>query len=282
MTLVALVGSISPILTGCVPDRWVSVEPGEYTVVHSGGTASQIAQREIQKLEVDRDKRVLVFTLTDSSKAIASFIARDRAEWPPGCPSNINSTRMEVLDIIENPLRIGAMTFSNPILVRDCPPEPMQVVLREDASQSSGGAIGGSGGACDHANECVFFEPGVPSSSSLNTPIPRSMKGYELYSWRAGQEWYFTLMTGTNRVKTYEEVTSDEKSMDVKLTVRGIEELKITLGQLPADAHIIWRGSQALDRIGMQPSDLMLPPRRVIEEIEAHCNEAGIQLEVVH
>jgi len=34
-------------------------------------------------------------------------------------------------------------------------------------------------------------------------PLPRSVKGYELYSWRSGGTWQFTLITGTNRLKTY-------------------------------------------------------------------------------
>ncbi|MDY6876648.1 MAG: hypothetical protein SWK90_10680 [Chloroflexota bacterium] len=70
-----------------------------------------------------------MFTLTDGTEIVASFVPRDRAEWPSGCPANINSTRMEVLDIEEDPLTIGAVVFSDPILVRDCPPDPMRVVL---------------------------------------------------------------------------------------------------------------------------------------------------------
>ena len=31
------------------------------------------------------------------------------------------------------------------------------------------------------------------------------MKGYELYSWQVGDEWYFTLITGTNDMRVFQE-----------------------------------------------------------------------------
>ena len=158
------------------------------------------AGQAIRGLGIDRDTRVAVFTLADGSEIIASFAPRDRTEWPSGCPANIGSTRMEVLDIKGESLDIGAVTFSDPILVRDCPPD--QVILRSD------GAIGGAGGACAHPNGCIFFRSGATPA-----PLPRSMKGYELYSWYAQQEgeWYYTLITATNRLKTWEEITSQEQ-----------------------------------------------------------------------
>jgi hypothetical protein len=41
--------------------------------------------------------------------------------------------------------------------------------------------------------------------------LPRSMKGYELYSWREGDGWRFGLITGTNRSKTCAEITGGEE-----------------------------------------------------------------------
>jgi TolB protein len=159
-------------LAGCSLDRWSSVEPGEYIVVPDRGIAKANALREIQKLEIDRDKRLMVFTLVDGTEITASFVTRNREAWPSGCPANINSTRMEVLDIVEDPLTIKstkAITFSHPILVRDCPPDPMRAVLRED------GAIGGSGGACTHPNKCIFFGRRA-TPTSFATPITRATR----------------------------------------------------------------------------------------------------------
>lgn len=139
-------------LSGCSTARWAGVESGEYVVVCGEGEANEVAMRAIQKMEIDRDQRVAVFTLVDGSEIVTSFVPRDRAEWPAGCPTNIGSTHMEVLDIQEDTLTIESVTFNNPILVRDCPPNPMRIVLRED------GEIGGGSSACTWPSECVFFE----------------------------------------------------------------------------------------------------------------------------
>jgi hypothetical protein len=39
--------------------------------------------------------------------------------------------------------------------------------------------------------------------TSIET-LPRSFKGYELYSWEEEGQWHFTLITGTDRTKTIE------------------------------------------------------------------------------
>ena len=150
IVLTVLVGLI---LSGCSTTRWAEVESGEYIVVCSETEASDVAMRAIQKLEIDRDERAAVFTLVDGSEIVTQFTPRDRAEWPAGCPANLGSTHMEVLDIGEDTLTIDSIIFNNPILVRDCPPDPMRVVLQED------GEMGGSGGACTQPSKCIFFEP---------------------------------------------------------------------------------------------------------------------------
>ena len=50
----------------------------------------------------------------------------------------------------------------------------------------------------------------APDWEKIPNPLPESLKGYELYSWQAGGEWLFTLTTGTNRIKSFEEITSIE------------------------------------------------------------------------
>lgn len=114
-------------------------------------------------------------------------------------------------------------------------------------------------------------------------PLPLSIKGYELYSWRVGQEWYFTLVTGTNRTKTRQEIASSENVIEkewTKVTVQGIYDLEVALEQLPSDTWVVWMGPQTMRKRGVRPGDLRLPPRRAVEEIKAHCQELGLWLEV--
>lgn len=135
----------SSLLSGCVPDNQVPLVSGSYVPV-PGGTPGPIAL-----IEVDQSGQEVVFYLQDGSGVAVSITARDRADWPSGCPTNINSTSMEVLDIAEGPLMLDGLTFADPILVRDCPAEPDRIALRED------GPVGGGGGACLGVDNCLHF-----------------------------------------------------------------------------------------------------------------------------
>ena len=150
ITVLALAGLF---LGGCSLDRWVEVESGEYAVLREPGMAQAAAAREIETLQVDRETQQVVLKLVDGSEIVTSFVPRERSAWPSGCPANIQSTRMEVLDIETDPLTIGATALDRPVLVQDCPREPVRLVLRSD------GAIGGASTACPYPEPCIYFAP---------------------------------------------------------------------------------------------------------------------------
>ena len=86
--------------------------------------------------------------------------------------------------------------------------------------------------------------------------LPHSMKGYELYSWyeeREGQ-WFYTLVTGTNRLKTIEEFRAREYYVDpggwVSITVRDDGALKTVLRRLPEGEQVTWIGAEWLKQVG--------------------------------
>ena len=110
------------------------------------------------------------------------------------------------------------------------------------------------------------------------------MKGYELYSWLADGEWHFTLITGTNRLKTGAELTMRGDTVEgdwVKITVDSVEELKTALGRLPPGSVVVW-----LDRVGLASRQsaaavkLELPPRDLVSIVDTLCTESGIRLEL--
>jgi hypothetical protein len=74
--------------------------------------------------------------------------------------------------------------------------------------------------------------------------LPRSMKGYELYSWSEDKQWHFTLITGTNRNKTLEEIISNEDFISeagwVHIQVVGVEAIENVLSKLPQNEEILW------------------------------------------
>lgn len=129
---------------------------------------------------------------------------------------------------------------------------------------------------------CTGGEP-LPTAS-LPQSLPQSMKGYELYSWESGKVWRFTLITGTNRLKTLTEITSPESVVEddlVKITVEGVPELKAALDRLPSGAQVVWRRGRDLPSGSLiPPARLEFPPGYIVEEVQSYCSKLGIELEV--
>ena len=46
----------------------------------------------------------------------------------------------------------------------------------------------------------------IPSKDSASDRMLRSMKGFELYVWENKGEIYYSLLRGTNRIKSYDEI----------------------------------------------------------------------------
>jgi len=119
--------------------------------------------------------------------------------------------------------------------------------------------------------------------TELETKLPHSLKGYELYSWQVENEWYFTLISGTNRLKSYEEVTSGGNVVEagdwgwVNIRVKGVDSIKATLGRLPEGEQVLWVGEHWQKDWG----NIALPPNEPVDEIEAYCRQLGVELNVV-
>jgi hypothetical protein len=111
-----------------------------------------------------------------------------------------------------------------------------------------GGLLSGCGKAA---------QPTVP-------PFAESMKGYELYSWQEGDQWKFSLLIGTNREKTLDEI----KAADVVLT--GVDALTSTLEKIPAGQYITWSSREALS----------FPPEEVRNQVEKACKDRRLILNI--
>ena len=117
---------------------------------------------------------------------------------------------------------------------------------------------------------------------STAAPLPRSVKGYELYSWRSSGTWYFTLITGTNRLKTLDEITAPENVEEgdwVKITAAGVPELKAVLARLPTGTQISWVSARHLDSSERETGPrIRRPPVWVFRELKAYCSERALEL----
>ncbi|PKN85994.1 MAG: hypothetical protein CVU45_08425, partial [Chloroflexi bacterium HGW-Chloroflexi-7] len=116
-------------------------------------------------------------------------------------------------------------------------------------------------------------------------PLPGSMKGYELVSWQTGDDWNFTLITGTNRSKTFEELmTADSQVSEngfMKITVTGIDPIKQVLAMLPEKSEVLWSG---MDLSGLVPEGTVYfayPEKQIRDDLISFCSNNNVALEIL-
>jgi hypothetical protein len=112
--------------------------------------------------------------------------------------------------------------------------------------------------------------------------LPRSFKGYELYSWEEGGEWHFSLISGTNRTKSVEEITSGGEVITasgwVKIQVTGEEEIKGVLSRLQRNEQVCWCDEPHTGQI--DGTDFRLPPAATVDAIKKQAEQCGLELMV--
>ncbi|HCS40231.1 MAG TPA: hypothetical protein DIW44_11700 [Anaerolineaceae bacterium] len=116
-------------------------------------------------------------------------------------------------------------------------------------------------------------------------PLPESMKGYELVSWQSGDDWNFTLITGTNRLKTFEELMTPDSQVSesgfVKITVSSVESIKQVLAMLPEKTEVLWSG---MDLSGLVPEGTVYfayPEKQIRDELINFCADYNVALEIL-
>ena len=102
-------------------------------------------------------------------------------------------------------------------------------------------------------------------------------KGYELYSWKIKNHWYYSLLPRATSSKSYAEITG---SKSVQRDTSGLES---ELRKLPRGEEVFWMGD-APDRAdnahASRTLDLKHPSRKRIKRIKAICNKLGIRLKL--
>ena len=128
---------------------------------------------------------------------------------------------------------------------------------------------------------CSKDKSQVTSSIKLLNPdsvsFEHSMKGWELYSWPNGNNWTYSILEGTNRCKTLEQVTGNY------IIVTGNDSLKILLDKFPLHEEIFWIGEEWLDRIwNNNTSNLTLPDINTLNEIRDYCTQKQLVLSITN
>jgi hypothetical protein len=112
--------------------------------------------------------------------------------------------------------------------------------------------------------------------------LPPSMKGYELYSWSQDSQWNFTLITGTNRNKSWEEIISGEDYISetgwVQTHVIGIDAILAVLIKLPVKEEIIWLAIPRPDQPTQSNASITFPEKQIIDSITGHARACGLNI----
>ncbi len=113
--------------------------------------------------------------------------------------------------------------------------------------------------------------------------LPRSMKGYELYSWQLDNQWHFTLITGTNRNKTLDEIISGEDFISetgwVSVHLVGVDATKSALSKLPQDAFVTWLAGMR-EQTSHPAISILLPTGPIIQDIKEYALGLGLDFTV--
>jgi hypothetical protein len=112
--------------------------------------------------------------------------------------------------------------------------------------------------------------------------LPHSMKGYEIYSWLEDSQWHFTLITGTDRSKTLDEIVSKEDFISetgwVKIQVVGADAIKDVLSRLPEGESGFWCDELHIGQ--STKTDLELPPEEIADAIREYAKQCGLDFVV--
>jgi hypothetical protein len=110
---------------------------------------------------------------------------------------------------------------------------------------------------------------------AVSAQAAQAMKGYELYSWKAKGRWHYAVLAGTNRAKSYEEITSKDNERI------GIDALAAELKKLPRGEEVFWMSAAHTGVAKPQTKGspiLELPSRQRIKRIRAYCDKLGLKL----
>ena len=107
--------------------------------------------------------------------------------------------------------------------------------------------------------------PRDDATAEVSAETRGAMKGYELYEWQDDRQWYFSLLIGTNREKTLEEIQSPDSAL------QGFEELRLAVVGIPSGQYVTWSPLDTAE----------FPPENVIESVEQLFEDHGLKLTIV-
>lgn len=102
----------------------------------------------------------------------------------------------------------------------------------------------------------IMASPNAAGTSSSG-PFAASFKGWELYSWEDSGLWRFSLMNGTNALKTWAQIGVASSTENGVTAMEGLAALEAQLARLPKGSEVFWNagsGEGDLARLKYPPA----------------------------
>ncbi len=126
----------------------------------------------------------------------------------------------------------------------------------------------------------AFSQSGKLNSVQDNM-LPHSMKGYEIYSWLQDNQWNYTLITGTNRDKTTQEIITANNTVTadgwVNIRVTGLDALEAVLARVSHSDFVFWVAGRPADGAQFGVT-FTIPPADILNAIKTYADQHGLNL----
>ncbi len=123
--------------------------------------------------------------------------------------------------------------------------------------------------ACAAIDDKMSFKFAIPETDDDALGFQKSALSYELYSWKTGPEWAFSLFeNGSRLTASFKSISAGD---DV---IIGPEQLMQDILALPQNTKIYWN----LKRI----KGFKLPPQDLLNKIVLEAKKSGIIIEVIN
>lgn len=124
-------------------------------------------------------------------------------------------------------------------------------------------------------NQCVQTDLPVQQNSNLfnidTLSFSNSMKGWELYSWKVQNNMVYSILPGTNRMKTTEEIIQNT------IRVSSQDSLYLLLDRFAPEEYLFWTGNYSPAET-VPEVRFCLPNSSVIDDIRKYCLSKHINL----
>lgn len=116
----------------------------------------------------------------------------------------------------------------------------------------------------------------ILAANALGQTSQPAASGYELYSWKIKNHWYYSLLPKTDRPKSFDEITSPRT---VKRDAAGLTS---ALQKLTRGEEVAWMSDS---QTAIRPSEnrgisIKHPSRNRIKHIKSICDRLGLRLKL--